>query len=50
MALVDDVFDVVVPMVLVITITVVPLGGGPAVRDDIGVPDDSNGEQRIITI
>ena len=37
----DGVVDVGVPMVLVITVTVVPLGG-LTVRDDVDVPDDSN--------
>ena len=41
-SLVDGVFDVDVPVLLVITITVVLSGGGLAVRDDVGVTNDSN--------
>ena len=39
---VNDVFDVDVSMVLVITITVVPSCGGLFVRNDVGVLDNSN--------
>ena len=39
---VNGVFDVDVPVVLVITVTVVSLVGGLVVRDDVDVPNDSN--------
>ena len=41
---VDGVLNVVVPVILVITVTVVPLDlvDGLSVRDEVGVPDDSN--------
>ena len=39
---VNGVFDVAVPVVLVISVTVVPLIGGLAVRADVGAPDESN--------